>query len=194
VGGRDGEGRATRAVAAAVVVLVVLAAACGGPSSDDGGSAGGDVGGATVDPGPEPLTGDTDTDPSHWDDGRPWEPPHGGTQRAYGGDQWSVVDGFPQGESHCDSVQRRVVWRSLGVPLVAAVTTYAVEPGELGFVTIDQPNEGVPELGHVDVEAEEPAEEGEIVLSGCEQPVFRTTEPDVLEDYVVEVTEHDPAA
>lgn len=179
-------------LAAPAMALVMVMAACGG---DDGGgttSAGRDVGGAVDENQPAPLAGDTDTDPEHWSEGEPWEPPFGSTFRAYGGDAWSVVADFPRAMNGCDGGQARVSWRSLGGPLYAAVTDYPSEPDQQTFATPDAPVEGVDSEGWVTAEADEPAQEGTMVLNACEQPVFRTTETNVLEDFVLEVTEHTP--
>lgn len=174
------------------VALAVLVVACGGDDGgDDRGSAGADVGRALDENQTAPLAGDTDTDPEHWSEGEAWEPPFGSTFRAYGGDVWSTVADFPQAMNHCDSGQWRVSWRSLGGPLYAAVTDHQSD-GEQTFATPDAPVEGVDSEGWVTVEADEPATEGRLILNACEQPVFRTTETNVLEDFVLEVTEHSP--
>jgi len=177
----------------ALVAAAAMVVGCGGDGgSDDEGRPGRDVGEVVEEPGPEPLVGQTDTDPEHWDEGEAWDPPFGSTSRAYGGDVWSTVADFPQSTNGCDGAQRRVTWRSLGEPLYAAVTSYASD-GEQSFATPEAPVENTVSDGWVDVGADEPATEGEMVMNACEQPVFRTTEANLLGDFVVEVTEHAPA-
>jgi hypothetical protein len=147
-----------------------------------------------VDVGAGALVGETDTDAGHWDEGEPWESPDGlATQRAYGGDVWSTVASYPQAMNHCDGEQRRVSWRSLGDPIFAGLTDYPSN-GELEMLaTPEAPSENATTYdAYIDVEADEPATEGELVLNACEQPVFRTTETNVLVDYVIEVTVHTP--
>jgi hypothetical protein len=189
-----------RFLCVALMVLVVACGGGGGGGGDGGGGgssgadddSGGDLGAAAADPSSGALVGDTDTVVSHWDDGEPWDQPAAATQRAYGGDVWSTVSGYPQAMNGCASTQRRVSWRSLGGPLYAGLTTYP-SYGELQtFATPEAPVENVDSEGWVDVEADEPATEGRLILNACEQPVFRTTEPNVLVDYVVDVTEHAP--
>lgn len=187
----------------AVVVLVVGCTGDEGAEGDGGGGGGGGdagrgrgIGEAVAEAGPAPLVGQTDTDPDHWTEGEAWEPPSGlTTHRAYGGDVWSTVAEYPQAGSHCGSAQMRVSWRSLGGPLLAGLTTYPSYGEQQTLGTPEAPSESATANdGWVDVEADEPATEGQLVLNACEQPIFRTTEPNVLVDFVVEVTEHAPAA
>lgn len=174
-----------------LALVALLVVGCGG--RDAGGTPGRDVGAAVDEERPDALAGVTDLDPSHWDEGEAWEPPYGSTQRAYGGDVWSTVTDFPRVMNHCASGQRRVSWRSLGEPLYAGLTTYPPDGERQTFATPKAPVENVESDGWVDVEATEPATEGELILNACEQPVFRTTVANVLEDFVIEVTEHEPA-
>lgn len=168
----------------AAMALVIGCAGDGGSETES--RPGRDVGQAVDEVGQAPLVGGTDVDPEHWSEGEPWEPPYGSTFRAYGGDEWSIVADFPQQMNGCGGGQRRVAWRSLGGPLYAGLTTF-----------LESDLEGVEEgalddIDWVEVEASEPATEGQLILNSCEQPVFKTTEANVLEDFVIEVTEHEP--
>jgi hypothetical protein len=189
-----------RCVQVGFVGLLVLLVACsgdggGGADGDGGGGgrAGRGIGGAAAEVDPAALVGETDTDLDHWDEGEPWDAPAGATHRAYGGDIWSTVGGYPQAMNACASGQMRVSWRSLGEPLFAGLTDYQSAGEQETFATPEAPSANATSEGWVDVEADEPATEGEMVLNACEQPVFRTTETNVLVDFVIEVTQHAPA-
>lgn len=185
-----------RCVHVGLVGLLAVLVACsgdGGDGADGDGRSGRGIGEAAAEVDPAALTGQTDTDLDHWDEGEPWDPPFGTTQRAYGGDIWSTVGGYPQAMNACASAQMRVSWRSLGDPLFAGLTDYQSNGEQETFATPEAPSENATSEGWIDVEADEPATEGEMVLNACEQPVFRTTETNVLVDFVIEVTEHAPA-
>lgn len=106
----------------------------------------------------------------------PQEPPQDLQQRVF--DTWEVVYDFPNTMNGCDTRQLRVRWRSLGVD---------VQPGIFLGVQEIVP-QAVGDFG----------ESGTMIMSGCDQPVFRaeqnSPEGTSLADVAVNVEVYYPAA
>lgn len=120
----------------------------------------------------------TDTDASHW---RPSdaEPPQDLQARVFDDSRWQLVADFPVTMNGCDSRQIAVRWRSLGLPVIAGIAffkdsfdTSPVEPNPVG----------------------EPAQEGSMLLSGCEQPAFVAQPGESISDIAVSATVNSPVA
>ena len=127
-----------------------------------------------------PLTGQTDTDPSHWAPSGS-EAPQRIQQRIFGEDPPTLVAGFPVTMNGCNLRQLRVKWRSVDGPVTAGIADYADATTPPPDVRRLQP----------------PALQGAMTLNGCEQPAFRApTQPSGanLANVVVEVTVYEPAA
>lgn len=133
----------------------------------------------TTEPAPASLVSQyTDADPSHWHLSDT-EPERNLQVRVYDDSEFQIVADFPVTMNGCDTRQTAVRWRSLGRPVIAGATGYR-----------DSSNTSPVDAAQVG----DPAQEGTMLLNGCEQPAFAARPGESISDIAVTVTVNRPVA